>query len=130
MVDGPVVDGVVEVDESLLTRESEAQLRTTGEDLLSGCHCVGGSALQLARGVGTSSYANQLTTEARRNSTDTTPLQRQVTFCVRLVMVLVALMTGAILLQAALDGLPLVRMVQISAVLSGLVPSSTPRPPP
>ncbi|HEX8509674.1 MAG TPA: HAD-IC family P-type ATPase, partial [Propionibacteriaceae bacterium] len=58
----------------------------------------------------------------RRVTTDSTPLQRQIGFCVRLVMVLVILMTGAILLQSALEGLPLDRVVQVAAVLSGLVP--------
>ncbi|HEX8509093.1 MAG TPA: HAD-IC family P-type ATPase, partial [Propionibacteriaceae bacterium] len=122
VVDGPVLEGAVEVDESLLTGESEAQLRTVGEDLLSGSHSVGGGGLQLARDVGAASYANRLTAEARRAQTDTTPLQRQIAFCVRLVMVVVALMSSAILLQAALDGFTLVRVVQTTAVLSGLVP--------
>ena len=122
VVDGPVLQGAVEVDESLLTGESEAQLRTVGEELLSGSHCVGGGGLLLARDVGAASYANRLTADARRASTDTTPLQRMIGFCVRLVMILVVLMTGAILLQAVLDGFSLVRIVQISAVLSGLVP--------
>jgi cation-transporting ATPase E len=122
VVDGPVLEGAVEVDESLLTGESEAQLRSQGEDLLSGSHSVGGGGLQLARDVGAASYANRLTAEARRASTDTTPLQRRIAFCVRLVMVLVVLMSAAILLQAALEGLTLVRVVQTTAVLSGLVP--------
>ena len=122
VVDGPVLDGAVEVDESLLTGESEAQLRGVGEDLLSGSHAVGGGGLQLARDVGAASYANRLTAEARQSTTDTTPLQRQIAFCVRLVMVVVVLMSGAILLQAALEGFTLVRVVQTAAVLSGLVP--------
>ncbi|MET0693791.1 MAG: HAD-IC family P-type ATPase [Propionibacteriaceae bacterium] len=122
VVDGPVLDGAVDVDESLLTGESEAQRRTRGEDLLSGSHCVGGGGLQLARDVGAASYANRVTADARRDSSDTTPLQRRIAFCVRLVMILVVLMTGAILLQAELEGMSLVRVVQIAAVLSGLVP--------
>jgi cation-transporting ATPase E len=122
VVDGPLLQGAVEVDESLLTGEADAQLRTPGEDLLSGSQCVAGGGLQLARDVGAGSYANRLTAEARRATTDSTPLQRQIAFCVRLVMVLVFLMTGAILLQACLEGLSLVRVVQITAVLSGLVP--------
>ncbi|MGI3781606.1 MAG: HAD-IC family P-type ATPase [Janthinobacterium lividum] len=122
VVDGPVLEGVVEVDESLLTGESEAQLRAPGDDLLSGSHSVGRAGLQLARDVGAGSYASRLTAEARQAVTDTTPLQRQIAFCVRLVMVVVVLMSGAILAQAALEGVTLVRVVQIAAVLSGLVP--------
>ncbi|WP_204912503.1 HAD-IC family P-type ATPase [Microlunatus spumicola] len=122
VVDGPVLEGAVEVDESLLTGESEAQARGPGDDLLSGSQVVGGAGLQLARDVGAASYASRLTTEARSATTDTTPLQHQVAFCVRLVMVVVVLMSGAILLQAALEGFTLVRVVQTAAVLSGLVP--------
>jgi cation-transporting ATPase E len=122
VVDGPVLQGAVEVDESLLTGESEAQLRSSGDNLLSGSHCVGGGGLQLAADVGAASYANRLTAQARQVSTDTTPLQQQIAFCVRLVMVLVVLMSGAILLQAALEGLSVLRVVQTTAVLSGLVP--------
>ncbi|MCZ2828867.1 HAD-IC family P-type ATPase [Modestobacter sp. VKM Ac-2986] len=122
VVDGPVLAGQAEVDESLLTGESDAQLRSEGEDLLSGSVVVGGAALQLARDVGADSHAQRLTAEARRATTDTTPLQRRIAFVVRLTMLLVVLMSGAILAQAALEGLSLVRVVQITAVLSGLVP--------
>ncbi|HEY0402997.1 MAG TPA: HAD-IC family P-type ATPase, partial [Blastococcus sp.] len=122
VVDGPVLEGTIDVDESLLTGESDAQRRSPAEDLLSGSYCVGGGGLQLARDVGAASYANRLTAEARRASTDSTPLQRRIAFVIRLTMVLVVLMSGAILLQAALEGVTLLRVVQTSAVLSGLVP--------
>jgi cation-transporting ATPase E len=123
VVDGPVLDGgSVEVDESLLTGESEALLKNPGDDLLSGSFCVGGEGHQLARDVGAASYASRLTADVRRVSTDATPLQRRIHFVVRLVMLLVALMSVTILLQAALEGFSLVRVVQTTAVLSGLVP--------
>ena len=123
VVDGPVLDGGwVEVDESLLTGESDPLVKKPGEDLLSGSFCVGGGGHQLARDVGAASYANRLTADARQASTDTTPLQRRISFVVRLVMLLVALMSATILLQAALEGFSLVRVVQTTAVLSGLVP--------
>ncbi|MGR7027361.1 HAD-IC family P-type ATPase [Geodermatophilus sp. URMC 62] len=122
VVDGPLLEGAVEVDESLLTGESEALPRRAGDDLLSGSFCAGGGGWQLARDVGAASYASRLTADVRRASTDTTPLQRKIAFVVRLVMVLVALMSATILLQAALEGFSLVRVVQTTAVLSGLVP--------
>ncbi|TFV86813.1 HAD-IC family P-type ATPase [Blastococcus sp. CT_GayMR16] len=123
VVDGPLLDGgLVEVDESLLTGESEPLRKLPGDDLLSGSFSVGGEGHQLARDVGAASYASRLTADARRATTDVTPLQRRIEFVVRLVMVLVALMSATILLQAALEGFTLVRVVQTTAVLSGLVP--------
>ncbi|WP_324277665.1 HAD-IC family P-type ATPase [Blastococcus brunescens] len=123
VVDGPVLDGGrVDVDESLLTGESEPLLKQPGDELLSGSFCVGGEAHQLARAVGAASYASRLTDDARQSTTDRTPLQSRIEFLVRLVMLLVVLMSVTILFQAALEGFTLVRVVQTTAVLSGLVP--------
>jgi cation-transporting P-type ATPase E len=122
VVDGPLLDGRAEADESLLTGESDPVAKVTGDELRSGSLCVAGGGLQLARDVGTASYAGRLTTEARRATIDTTPLQRRIAFVVRLVIALTLLMSGAILAQALLEGFTLLRVVQITAVLSGLVP--------
>ena len=123
VVDGPLLPGApVEADESLLTGESDPVVKNPGDDLRSGSLCVAGKGHLLARDVGAASYAGRLTADARRATTDTTPLQRRITFVVRLVMTLTVLMSGAILAQALLEGFTLVRIVQITAVLSGLVP--------
>lgn len=133
VVDGPLLDGGrvdggrvdggrVEADESLLTGESDPVVKNPGDELRSGSLCVAGVGHQLARDVGAHSYAGRLTAQARRTSTDSTPLQRRIEFVVRLVIVLTVLMSGAILGQAALEGFSVLRVVQITAVLSGLVP--------
>ncbi|MCW2742796.1 MAG: ATPase, P-type (transporting), superfamily, subfamily [Blastococcus sp.] len=123
VVDGPLLDGgLVEVDESLLTGESEPLMKKPGDNLLSGSFSVGGEGRQLADQVGADSYASRLTSDARQATSDVTPLQRRIEFVVRLVMLLVALMSVTILFQAALEGFSLVRVVQTTAVLSGLVP--------
>jgi cation-transporting ATPase E len=123
VVDGPLLGGGrVEADESLLTGESDPVVKRPGDELRSGSLCVAGEGHQLARDVGAASYAGRLTADARRVTTDKTPLQRRIDFVVRLVMALVVLMSGTILAQAALEGFSLLRVVQTTAVLSGLVP--------
>ncbi|GAA4920104.1 cation-transporting ATPase E [Actinomycetospora succinea] len=122
VVDGPLVDGRVEADESLLTGESDPIAKAVGDPLLSGSACAGGEGLQRAEAVGTESHAGRLTLAARADTTVLTPLQWRIELVVRLLILLVVLMSGAILAQAALDGSTVLRFVQTSAVLSGLVP--------
>ncbi|GAA0481866.1 cation transporter E1-E2 family ATPase [Paractinoplanes deccanensis] len=123
VVDGPLQHGGrLEADESLLTGESDPVVKSPGDDLRSGSLCVAGEGFQHARDVGPHSYAGRLTTEARRATTDETPLQRRIEFVVRLVMALALLMSLTILAQAALEGFSVLRVVQMGAVLSGLVP--------
>ena len=129
VVDGPVeaVTGAgerpgLEVDESLLTGESDPIAKAEGDVLLSGSACSGGEGLQRADAVGADSFAGRLTVAAREDTTGLTPLQQRIELVVRLVITLVVLMSGAILAQALLDGSTVLRFVQTSAVLSGLVP--------
>ncbi|GAA3244362.1 HAD-IC family P-type ATPase [Dactylosporangium siamense] len=123
VVDGPVTgDGRLEVDESLLTGEPEPVVKHQGDQLLSGSVCVGGTGWQTAERVGGQSHAASVTSAARSWSVEPTPLQWRIDLVIRIVMLTVALMSAAILAQATLKGLPLVRVVQTAAVLSGLIP--------
>lgn len=58
----------LEVDESLLTGESEPVTKTAGDKALSGSAVVAGHGAARVHGVGTDSYASALTAEARRFS--------------------------------------------------------------
>jgi cation-transporting P-type ATPase E len=65
MVDGEVTDGPgMEVDESLLTGETDAVTKKPGDQLLSGSFVVSGSGAFTATRVGRRSYAAQLEGEA------------------------------------------------------------------
>ncbi len=123
VVDGQVVgDDALEVDESLLTGEADPVPKAPGDRLLSGSSIASGEGWQRAEAVGAASHAGRLTLAARADTTDQTPLQWRIDVVVRLVILLVLLMSGAILAQALLDGSTVLRFVQTSAVLSGLVP--------
>ena len=60
--------GGLEVDESLLTGESDAVRKHTGDEVLSGSSVVAGSGLAEVIRVGADSYAAKLTAEARKFS--------------------------------------------------------------
>jgi cation-transporting P-type ATPase E len=67
VVDGQVLEAAgLEVDESLLTGESEPVARRPGDRLLSGSFVAAGSGRYQATKVGREAYAVQLTEEARR----------------------------------------------------------------
>ena len=66
LVDGEVVgEGHMDVDESLLTGESDLVPKQAGDEVYSGSFCVTGSATYVARKVGVQSFANQLTAGAK-----------------------------------------------------------------
>jgi cation-transporting ATPase E len=123
VVDGVMLgDGLLEMDESLLTGEGDLIRKQAGDPLFSGSFCVTGAGYMEAEKVGAASFANQLTATARNFQVTYTPLQRQIDFVVRLVMLVVVVISIIIFGASLLEGLSTVRLVQIAAVLSGQVP--------
>ena len=97
VADGPVVSGVAEIDESLLTGESDPSPKTQGEALLSGSFCTSGSCHYVAERVGAEAYAVQLAAEARSLVRRLSPLQLRFKRLVRVLLVATAVL-GAMLL--------------------------------
>lgn len=64
-IDGIIRANEAEVDESLLTGESDAVLKKTGDVVLAGSFLIAGSILVQATKVGDKMYASQLATEAK-----------------------------------------------------------------
>ena len=123
VADGILVgEGALDLDKSLLSGKSDPVVKRVGDPLLSGSFCVAGDAFYEVGKVGTKSFANQLTASARRFAVVKTPLQLQVDFAVRFLIFVVAIMSILILVAGVLGNLPLIRLVQISAVLTGEVP--------
>ena len=123
VVDGAVLgDGVLELDESLLTGEPNLIRKSAGDKLRSGSFCVTGAGYYVAEQVGAASFANQLTATARQMNIIETPLQQKINLLVKLVMLLVAVFSILIFAASLLEGLSNIRLVQIAAVLTGQVP--------
>jgi len=103
-----VVDGRIEaalgleVDESLLTGESEPVEKSAGDEVLSGSFVSAGSGLYTATGIGADSYAVRLAEEARRFELADSELRRGVNTVLRMLTVIIP--TGALLLLIRLLG--------------------------
>ncbi len=124
VVDGALVsDDEIEVDESLLTGESDHVVKRKGDMLLSGSFCVTGQAICEATRVGEESYANRLTREARHFQLAHTPLQREINLILRLLLLVTTFLAGVEFIGALVSALPFMRVVQGAAVIAGLIPN-------
>jgi cation-transporting ATPase E len=121
--DGRVLgDSPFEVDESLLTGESDYILKRDGDTVYSGSFCVSGSAHYETTQVGKNSLANTITAKARRFEVKLTPLQHNVNAIVRIVGVVCVILGGLLYARAAYVDMPAVERVQILAVIIGTIP--------
>ncbi len=121
VVDGPILETErLDVDESLLTGESDLVAKQKGDRLYLGSFCVNGSALYQAEKVGAQSVAYGLAAGARVFRRIYTPLQREINLVIR-VMLLFALFFELLLLLGALASqLPTVETIKMAVVIIGL----------
>ena len=86
IVDGVMVEAsYLEVDESLLTGESDALLKQPGDEVMSGSFVVAGVGAYRATRVGLNSYAAKLTVEASKFSLVKSELQSAINQILRLI---------------------------------------------
>lgn len=123
VADGPVVgEGRIEVDESLLTGESDAVTKQAGDRLYSGTFCLAGSTYYQAEEVGAASVANRLTAGARAFQRQLTPLQRQITVIVQALLLAALYLEVILAMVAAAKQIPVVEAVRMSVIVFGIVP--------
>jgi cation-transporting ATPase E len=124
MLDGRVTDGAMEVDESLLTGEPDRIPKAAGSEVFSGSVCVSGTATYVATRIGTESFANRLTTQARALGEEPTPIQRDVSRVMRAMTALVAIAALPVLIGISLrsGGIEPIETARAAAVLVALIP--------
>jgi cation-transporting ATPase E len=123
VVDGIAIgDGRMEADESLLTGESARISKKAGDLVYSGTYCVTGSIAYEAQRVGADCLVNQLTAGARAFRQAKTPLQRDIDYLIRILVLLVTQLGILLGISYLIHGMPLVEMVRMAAVIVALVP--------
>ena len=122
--DGTVVgDSALEMDESLLTGESDPVSKHPGDSVSSGSFCISGSGWYQAERVGAANTVAKMTAGARAYRVPLTPLQTQVNLIVRLLLVVAAFFLVSVLLGSLIWGYPAEQTVLAAAVVLGIVPS-------
>ena len=90
VVDGVVLESVsLEVDESLLTGESDPVVKGVGDEVLSGSFVASGSGCFAATHVGAQSYASRLAAEAQQFTLIDSELRRGVNRVLRVLVVVI-----------------------------------------
>lgn len=124
VVDGRVIAGSLEVDESVLTGEADVVSKGPDDRVLSGTIGVAGKAAIEVTEVGAATFASQIAAEARRGSDERTPLRRDLDKLVLAIGILtvVAAIPVVFALQASGETFLSTASVQAAAVLAALVP--------
>jgi cation-transporting ATPase E len=124
VADGPVLEArFLEVDEALLTGESDPVPRRPGEPLLSGSFCVAGEGCYRADRVGAEAFAQRTAAEARAYRYAASPLQESIDRLIRiLTWTAVTLCAGYVVLYytRGFSQADLVEM--IAATVTSMVP--------
>lgn len=90
--DSVVIEGFIEVNESLLTGESDAILKQPGDELFSGSFVVSGACKARVERVGEENYIQKLTKQARKYEKPRSEIMRSLNLIIRIVGVLIFLL--------------------------------------
>lgn len=124
VVDGRILHSdALEVDESLLTGESDAVFKNPDDEAFSGSFCIAGSGLMQATRVGKESNINKLSLIAKQYKNVRTPTQIYIDIVVELTVVIMFVFVPMLFITAALKGLPFLEAIRNSVVfVTSLVP--------
>src|SRR5262249_55765764 len=127
--DPVVADGVLlaarflEVDEALLTGESDPVARREGDRLLSGSCCVAGDGIYRADKIGADALVNQTSAQARRYQFTSSPLQQTIDRLIRILTLIAVILCVLYVGLYFWRGIPEADLVQmIAATITSMVP--------
>ena len=123
VLDGRLVEGRLEADESQLTGESDLIPKRPGNAVFSGSFVVSGGGSFVVTAVGADSLANRITAGARTFRRVLTPLQSEIHLVIRIALAVVVYLEIVLVLNNLLKLVEAGRTVGEAALLVGLVPN-------
>ena len=123
LVDGELIEqNYLEMDESLLTGESDTVRKKVGEQIFSGSYCIAGEGYYRVDAFGEDSFASKIMASAKKNISKKTPLQME-TQTVTLILMIIALAMSVIdgIMEVIL-GHSLATIVKSISIIVDIVP--------
>ena len=122
-VDAEIIEGSIEVDESLLTGESDSIFKTTNDKVMSGSNVVSGSCLVRAIAVGEDSYINKLAKSTKEFKKYPSKLRDYMDKILKVISILLVPVAIMLYMRGASLGRGYVEIVLRSAgALVGMIP--------
>lgn len=122
-VDAEIIEGSIEVDESLLTGESDNIFKTTSDKVMSGSNVVSGSCLVRAVAVGEDSYINKLAKSTKEFKKYPSKLRDYMDKILKVISILLVPVAIMLYMRGASLGRSYVEIVLRSAgALVGMIP--------
>ena len=122
-VDAEIIEGSIEVDESLLTGESDNIFKTTNDKVMSGSNVVSGSCLVRAIAVGEDSYINKLAKSTKEFKKYPSKLRDYMDKILKVISILLVPVAIMLYIRGASLGRGYVEIVLRSAgALVGMIP--------
>ena len=103
--DAEVVEGSIQVNESLLTGEADEIGKSQGDALLSGSYVVSGECMAVLTAVGVSSYISKLTKEATKDKQEESEMIKSLDKLVKVIGVLIIPMGLTLVFQEWMEPL-------------------------
>jgi len=124
VVDGEIVTSdSLEMDESLLTGESDAIFKDEGAEVFSGSFCTAGTGIMKATRVGEESNINQLSTIAKEYQNNKTPTQVKIDITVEITVLIMFVFVPMIFVTGFFLGYPFLEIIRNAVVFTtSLVP--------
>ena len=122
-VDAEIIEGSIEVDESLLTGESDNIFKTTNDKVMSGSNVVSGSCLVRTIAVGEDSYINKLAKSTKEFKKYPSKLRDYMDKILKVISILLVPVAIMLYMRGASLGRGYVEIVLSSAgALVGMIP--------